>query len=1628
MADMKELFEKHLHLMGVRMPLGKGVASGVASDVPRGDASLLKLAEAYVPFGENGINAAAGINADGTLNFASWFTEYLRRRGVQRTDGVAFPCCISTDGFDVSSLTATNKKNADLLPSPGLVEKLRLNVHAKSVEFWVGFYGLCVKNSNASAENDWAFRGDTTIIVSFPKSGKESDESIVTKFLRFALSMNNFSFHNISEVSVQFSDQNAAKAFVANKLKPIFEGAKAYANPLISVSGGKFSDLDNFYHFERWLRIPDEKFVQAVLAFDAEGAAMEKRRRSVQKIPYGRFGGDYWGDFLMQKALAVPFAFGATVEETILNAIEYETKNAGRAAAEAVVQSGNVLNSLMGEDDDASVATDATSSADATSEAPAGGEVLSDDDGTIMDENDESDVDMAFYGSRVDRILKLYDSLYAGDPRNAFAYKYVAVLPKVDSPVMSLYVRNRATQNRPWNPEVPFGKINGATVYHVGETDYAAFCKAAKNLWKGLVSSYPCASSEAYGLRKALPKDANDFEWLDSVMSNGEPSVSWFPFIHAALMGHIAPWDFGKEKPKTHGWKELRGMLQKWFLAVFRALGAGLNNDERALDVLCEAFMRHFVVAGGNQTFTFSVYWDKKVRMDVPALSSYFKDADVSISDDTAAEMLNEVNTLVTCESSNVFEGVFMGGFTPNLKSYLGDTLLGYDVVLDYLKSHNNVLAPTEIPLGQSFRGRAVTINLNGGQSVFPAVIRAGARSGKGVLTQLLMITMLGCGKPFVYFDDKPDMSKTWVEWGRSHGVNTLAADIRSDYREFALGEAAEAINPCQFAVMMSSDYIGLLNFIYFGKMVGLLGGIVQARLKRGGEFPKSDTYVFIDEVNKMGGDLKSVSVPKNPVVGMKYAEARKNALAVYKKSNKDATLLPPDYDITVQGVGTYSVAQWDAVVGSDGKCTQLNKKLTDLIGALGKFVGSLSKDAPVAHVYGVLIGQTTPMSLTSMESSFGENVGKAFREASRMALFGRMWGDMESSTDELKDRLGKTTNSQLTDLTPGIFLYKKGASEGFTAIKTGVVLAENDALTVEYNPETGDWEGGDKDFAKMLLSNVKSSAGAEASETFKEEKLLVTPKMQKILADGGIGAEVGAPNPLVTFDGLLEYVANKTGNSPTEPVQILYNEFSKLLSVTGSGFTDAYTYLLDPSAIYVEDDFVTALVSGTSLIQGSADNAGQGSSLFGGVETGIGSETAGRAQEPYVAPIPNMPVNPARQEVAPEAAPTETPLQDASFGRPRPTFEDWAQRMQEKAAAANTEEVAEAAPEGFTDAGEDGETPDLLDAAAAMVSDEDYESTATMSADAMPEDHEVATPRTNERRTPAPPVCGTQGASSRYGGGPAPYAENSDGSITIEVPGGKVQGYYTAAETVQTLSRLFDDASARKLATTPKGREIMALQGMLKLVEMIEQKTGINRAMIKSVTFADNCLFVRDACVVGGKPDAYDLYDYIEIRNFLKAMSGITVLQMDRDAYFHLMIRPGYKAEDAFLFSPTLQTLMFDKCQILRDGRVIGEAYDSVKDSFISQFDAVVTDNSMPMSKSKLASGGFLASLRRIQEASHTPEYAAKRASIKKAQRDLYGARAEKYLSEDKPLQGFFSAIRYWWYDRRLAALQKRL
>lgn len=1587
----------------------------VAVDTKEGDAFLLSLAENYAPVkdgkSDGGVPASLGVNADGTLSFTSWFSAYFRARHAQKIEGKFFPSAVSEKAWNEACAKAGY---TDLIVSPGIIRNIGLEIRPKTIYVAFGFYAIPVWSSRDDGTPTYLTVTPQRIQVIFPRvDGKESDYAVAEKFIKFALSFSQFTLSNLAHCAIRGLNKEDA-----TKLFETYVGAgKAtlgvYANPVIEIESLK--GAEEAYHWAQLLHPMHTPLMELIDVYEraSEGGNLTE----IGEVSIGKFGGDYWADYLMYKALGVKASYGRFFEETAFIALSAEMSGAKKDKLDNL-SGADAQKILRGDDEDET--PEPAKTEDVASSAP-----IYDEDSDFVND-DDTDEDMAYYGSRVNRILNLYDNLYAGDLRGKFAYKYVAVSPKADSPVMRLYTRKTTNiKGETWNPDAPFAPIKGAKLYHVSELNYSAFCKSLKNLWKGLASSYGGAPVEPYGINRMLPKDANDFEWLKSVIANGELTVCWFPFIHIALMKHIAPWDVTKEDPKVYKWNELRDKLQKWFLAVFRALGSDVNNSEASLNSLCEVFMRHLVVAGGNMTFTFSCYWGKAVKMDVPSLSAYFKAADISVADDSEAELLNEVNTLVTCDSSNVLAGLFVGGFTPDLKGYLGDTLLGYDVVLDYLNSHNGVLLPKEIPLGQSFRGNAVTINLEGGQNVYPAVVRAGARSGKGVLTQLLMITMLGCGKPFVYFDDKPDMSKTWIDWGRKHESCTLAADIRADYRQFALAEPGEPLNPCQYAVMTSSDYIGLLNFIYFGKLVGLLGGLVQARLKKEDMFRKDDLFVFLDEVNKMGGDLKSISIPKNPMVGVSYAEARKVALAMYKKSHSDAVILPPDQEITVQGIGTYTVAQWDAVLGADGKCTRLNKKLSDMVGALGKFVGSLSKDAPVAHVYGVLIGQTTPMNLNSMEASFGENVGKAFREASRLALFGRYWGDMESAADELKGRLETVSNAQLTDLTAGIFLYKKGASESFSAIKTGVVLAENDILSLTYDEEKHSWEGGDKDFAKMLLGNVEKAAGTEASKTFAQEKLIVTERMQKLLAANGMNYNVGDANPLVTFDGLLEYVANKTGKSPTEPVQRLYDEFSKLLSVTGSGFADVYTYLLDPSAIYAEEDFMTALSNGTSLIQGSADNGGN-SGILQNIHVDLGDEDSGVGtmeshQTPYTA---NMsPVsekkNPARVEAGGYA-----PV------RPMPTFES---------AMANTEgtfdnEMSDNSDSEYTmpDLGGEamsgeyaGDTSDIdyyagsAEDGGAVISADEYESGET------PMTSGVGTP---VRTTPAPVVCGTQGASSRYAGGVSPYAENPDDSVTLEVPGGRVNGYYTAAETVTNLSRMFTNEEALKYSQTPKGRAYMALKGMQRLVEMLEQKTGLNRAMIKSVTFADNCLFVRDACVVGGKPDAYDLYDYIDIKNFLKTMSGLTVLQMDRDAYFNLIIRPGYDAQSAFLFSQTLQTFQFDNCQLLRDGRVVGNAPDAVRDSFISQFDRVATENAIPTSKSKLFSGAFLRRAEREQAVLHTPEYTEKQAHLTKMRRDLLGQKAEQFIQEDRPIAGFISSIRFWLLDRKLARLQAKL
>ena len=242
-----------------------------------------------------------------------------------------------------------------------------------------------------------------------------------------------------------------------------------------------------------------------------------------------------------------------------------------------------------------------------------------------------------------------------------------------------------------------FRKANAKSFKFGNNEELGNFVAAGCNLWRGVGGQFNDVPLATFQLPKEgtdnLPHGITDLAWLDKcVKKDGTLNYAWFPFIHVALMGHRYPWALANKSSAQHSWGEIRVALEKWLYSIFETFAEMTENNDDRVEDLCEAFMRHFVVSQSDKTLTFSMYWNKKLVMTEEVLKkSYFEPVMPSV---------NGENVLVTCEVNRNINGLFTGNYTPDLSSYLGETLLGYEVISQFLQANGNKLDMSKVPLG----------------------------------------------------------------------------------------------------------------------------------------------------------------------------------------------------------------------------------------------------------------------------------------------------------------------------------------------------------------------------------------------------------------------------------------------------------------------------------------------------------------------------------------------------------------------------------------------------------------------------------------------------------------------------------------------------------------------------------------------------------------------------------------------------------------------------------------------------------------------------------------------------------------------------------------------------------------
>ena len=1261
---------------------------------------------------------------------------------------------------------------------------------------------------------------------------------------------------------------------------------------------------------------------------------------------------------------------------------------------------------------------------------------------------EEKDVYMA-YSTHIESIMSLYALLYDKDLHASTRYLVTGVYNPDESSQLILKGFGKALKNADGtiqNSRI-FNITDDTRVVDIPQEKIVEFQKAMGALWHGKLNS-PSVTDKSYTLQtggEGLPTDKDNIEWVDKLVDG---NAGWLPFVHLALARHFYPWELGKalatggNVPKTHTWGEMSGEIRKWLTRIFEIRVKGLMEDaqkkggglidDNELKRFADIFKRHFMVLNAKKSLTFSVYFGSDISLDEASVAGFIRDN----SDGMSA---TGENVLVSCQESPKFRSLYNCNYIPSVSDFSSNVLFGYELFQEYLQAHNNQLNPSQIPIGKTLEGKLVNLNLVGGTDVFPLTIRAAGRSGKGVLTQELMIAMLGLGIPFVYFDCKPDMSLVWYNYGERHGLPAFTCDLAATPNTTFLPSHAWStnyLNPCMGAVLNTPSFIKFLDVIYFGKLVNLIAGLLTARASAPQTFKSNHTFIIIDEINSMGGNLKGYEADLAAAMGScpifaAYKSAKDVALKEYKarvgggsKDKKTVVVaLPKEYKLPVPGVaGEFTIAEWERVLGVGGDGAPLKNAIESCIKGIGSLAESLVTTGPKFKMCAIYIGQSTQLNKASTDDF--NKIITAFRSQSRTYLYGKGWEKLtENEVKDVVATLKETPNSTLTEgeNTAGIFAYRKSGSRRYQIIKTGVVLGNNDIAGISFDDADKSVVGSGDNCYKML-ERVCNNAGYDAAKLLANNKMRVSKNTARLLKGAGMDVAPGQPNPLISFDGLLDFVAASTHSDIAANAKQLKQEFDALLVATTAGYNDVYAYLADPSVMYNSGEFAAALKNGKPLLASSG--TGTGSTLYRDAQGGTGTP-----RTPHAAPTtiyqPDAGAkyheNPIKQQQRDDAL---------------------VRKLHTRADIGNVEDVdvdesGRAVPVGPAPIPAPTRMPAPAPTPAPMIADEGESwgdgfaegPTNTSAPTPMPAPMPTPAPApTKVRKTAAPEVVGNNGAASRFGGGPEPYQINPDGSLQLAIPGGRSNGHYTASQTIAELNSLFTEKSAANLSGFALGRKYMLAQSMQRIAEIITRQTGLSAMNIKSLEFSDNCMWVRDTCIIGGQPDSNDLYDYIDLKILFKKLRGLTNLILDRDAYYTMVVRCGYTVNDLFKFSSSLKTVQIDTCTLLRDGRVVGEEINAAEMSFLSDFDNAVEDNSFATGKSKMMSVPRTLRAERAEKIRNTPEYTQRAAKLAQKRRDLMGDKADKFLDEGKPIRGIFASVQMWLLDRKYAKLMQKL
>ena len=255
-----------------------------------------------------------GTTARGELSFGDAFAKLLKCHGMLLDSKTVAPGGITFNGYNTAVSSIESRGKGGIILGTYIVGRLALSLSKDWASVRVGYYDIPCLGSDGNVVSCRIRETDFSIRRPHKPGGGgvvETDEKIIVKFLKFALSLSDLSFPNVCEIYVycgQPVNGRISMDQISEELAKATEKKTPYANPNI------------FYEFRSGAQTMKTQFLLRPLSDELTDVL---RNCKYQPCFFGKTNNRYWGDYLVSRAMQTPFDYGKTVEETAINCIKY---------------------------------------------------------------------------------------------------------------------------------------------------------------------------------------------------------------------------------------------------------------------------------------------------------------------------------------------------------------------------------------------------------------------------------------------------------------------------------------------------------------------------------------------------------------------------------------------------------------------------------------------------------------------------------------------------------------------------------------------------------------------------------------------------------------------------------------------------------------------------------------------------------------------------------------------------------------------------------------------------------------------------------------------------------------------------------------------------------------------------------------------------------------------------------------------------------------------------------------------------------------------------------------------------------------------------------------------------------